>query len=121
MISRTGSTCKYVSTETALWLWAVSSRSLVRLILSIWSLARLLFGVLIHLSLIVQTIVGSRANVTITRRFDAKSVANWEFVIAAASCPRALFADMDYFSISFVSVIVPFSCPDNSTLTHSRR
>jgi hypothetical protein len=81
----------------------------VRLTQSIWNLERLLYGVLIYLSLILQTLVGSRANVTITRRSDAKYVANWEFVIAAALCPRALFADLDSFSISFVSMDVPFS------------
>jgi hypothetical protein len=48
--------------------------------------------------------VDSRVNVTVSSIATSEVLVNWAFTIAAASCPRALFNDMDRFVVSFVCV-----------------
>jgi hypothetical protein len=46
--------------------------------------------------------LGSFANVTVRGIATRQTIATWAFAIAAASCPRAMFNDMDRFVVSFV-------------------
>jgi hypothetical protein len=48
----------------------------------------------------LQALVGSHANVSVSSIATSDILANWAFTIAAASCPRAVFNDMDRFVIS---------------------
>jgi hypothetical protein len=54
----------------------------------------------------LQALVGSHANVTVSSIATSDILANWAFTIAAASCPRAVFNDMDRFVISYVRIMM---------------
>ncbi len=57
-------------------------------------------------SLMTKSLLGSRLNVSITRRLNSNVVANWVFTVEATSCPRAFFADDANFAVTFVVFFV---------------